>query len=332
MQFIQAANHWIGREGQTPKYIILHGTAGFTNANDVAQYFARPDTEASAHYVVGQDGTVIKCVQEQDAAWSNGPVSGPSGISGDGVHHDSFWDTGINPNLLTIAIEHVKPHTDNSDTLTPAQKLASFNLVADICGRQKIPARAADASGGITGHFSMDPVNRSRCPGPYPFDELYQFLKEHFMSLPAGWHDNGKTIAIPGCTFVFTGWAREYVLAHNFTDIPVENVVSNLPQLELSNQKLEGGDRQRCRTRTLERTKDGHVFEAWTGPELLLYETLLKKSVLEMQEYQKTIQVLKDQVTQLQATPKTIIQMPNQTQKDISSLATSLQALVKQAQ
>jgi len=37
--------------------------------------------------------------------------------------------------------------------------------------------RLADASGGITGHFSTDPVNRSRCPGAYPWDQLWAFLK-----------------------------------------------------------------------------------------------------------------------------------------------------------
>jgi hypothetical protein len=38
--------------------------------------------------------------------------------------------------------------------------------------------RWADASGGITGHYSLDPVNRGRCPGPYPFDELFAFLNQ----------------------------------------------------------------------------------------------------------------------------------------------------------
>lgn len=172
------------RDGAVPRWIIAHGTAGFTTAQQVGVYFGSTASQVSAHYVVGTDGTVIRCVEESFAAWANGPISGPPGIGGDGVHHDAWWDNspqwgGIpNPNPVTISIEHVKPHTDNSDQLTAAQQAASFALILDMCKRQGIPMRAADRSGGITGHFSMDPVNRSRCPGPYPWDALWAFLKQ----------------------------------------------------------------------------------------------------------------------------------------------------------
>ncbi len=174
--------NWSSRDGAVPRWLILHGTAGFTTAQDVGAYFATVASQVSAHYVVGQDGIVVRCVDEANAAWSNGPISGPAGVGGDGVHHDSWWDNaplwgGIpNPNPVTISVEHVKPRIDNSDTLTPAQQAASFALILDICKRQGIPMRAADASGGITGHFSMDPVNRSRCPGPYPWSALWAYL------------------------------------------------------------------------------------------------------------------------------------------------------------
>ncbi len=176
--WIPSPHHWDGREGYTPRYVILHGTAGFTTAQDVAYYFAEPSTQVSANYVVGRDGMICQCVREADAPWANGVISGPPGQGGDGVHHDSWWDSGVNPNLITISIEHVKPHIDNSDQLTEAQKETSFRLVQHICERHNIPKRYATQDGGITGHFSMDPVNRSRCPGPYPWDELWAFLQQ----------------------------------------------------------------------------------------------------------------------------------------------------------
>jgi hypothetical protein len=37
--------------------------------------------------------------------------------------------------------------------------------------------RLADATGGITGHFSIDPVNRSQCPGIYPWAALWAYLQ-----------------------------------------------------------------------------------------------------------------------------------------------------------
>ena len=163
--WIPSPNYFANRNGYTPKWIIVHGTAGFSSARDVGTYFQTADV--SANYVVGQDGTIVQCVAEKDGAWGNGVIS-----SG----HDSWWTSDINPNWVTISIEHVKPHTDNSDTITAAQKAASFRLISHICDRHRIPRRRADGSGGITGHYSIDPVNRSRCPGPYPWDELISYL------------------------------------------------------------------------------------------------------------------------------------------------------------
>lgn len=176
-------NYFPHRNGYRPHYIILHGTAGGSSAVSIANYFKSTEggnNPVSSHYIVGLNGEVVQCVNESDGAYANGYISGQSGTSGDGVgngSHDSWWDSGINPNLLTIAIEHVKPSPDNGDQLTEAQKQTSFALVAHICARWHIPTRKADAGGGITGHYSIDPENRSRCPGPYPWDELFMFLR-----------------------------------------------------------------------------------------------------------------------------------------------------------
>jgi N-acetyl-anhydromuramyl-L-alanine amidase AmpD len=181
---IPSPNHWAGRFGASPHWIIIHGTAGFETAQEVGVYFGSTASQVSAHYIVDRDGTVVQCVLESDAAWANGGISGEPGVSGDGVHHDPWWDASPtwmgrpNPNLTTISIEHVKPSTDNSDQLTDAQKAASFALIKAICERNGIPKRQADASGGITGHFSMDPINKSRCPGPYPWSDLWNYLSQ----------------------------------------------------------------------------------------------------------------------------------------------------------
>jgi N-acetyl-anhydromuramyl-L-alanine amidase AmpD len=171
--------HWTGREGQTPKWIVLHGTAGGTSAQAISEWFQNPAAQVSANYTVGTDGIIVQSVLEQDAPYANGFISGQSGTSGDGYgngFHDGWWDSGINPNLLTISIEHVKPATDNSNQLTDVQKQASFRLIRDICQRRNIPMREADASGGITGHYALDPQNRPNCPGPYPWNDLFIFL------------------------------------------------------------------------------------------------------------------------------------------------------------
>jgi N-acetyl-anhydromuramyl-L-alanine amidase AmpD len=159
--------------------VIIHGTAGFTSAQEVAIFFKlteNGENPASTHYIIGLHGEIICCVDERHGAYGNGTVTGIPGIAGDGIHRDSWWSRALNPNYVTISIEHVKLSRDNTDLLTEPQAQASFHLVEHICDRHNIPRRKADAAGGITGHFSMDPVHRSFCPGPYPWDELFAFL------------------------------------------------------------------------------------------------------------------------------------------------------------
>jgi hypothetical protein len=140
-------------------------------AQNIANYFASTqgtDNPVSSHYVIGQDGTIVQCVSESDGAWCNGAFSNG---------HDEFWNTDINPNNITVSIEHCKPSSNNADAITPAQQASSFALIKRICQRHNIPMRLADATGGITGHFSIDPVNRSQCPGVYPWAALWSYLQ-----------------------------------------------------------------------------------------------------------------------------------------------------------
>lgn len=169
-------NCFVGREGLKPSFIILHGTAGGSSAMNIATYFKSTEGTAnpvSSHYVVGADGAIVQCVLETDGAWCNGVLS-------DG--HDSVWDSyqneDINPNNVTVSIEHVKPATDNSSILTEEQMAASFTLIKGIADRWSIPYEH------ILPHSSLDPVNRSNCPGPYPWDKLKEYMKGSPVSTP----------------------------------------------------------------------------------------------------------------------------------------------------
>lgn len=156
-----------------PKWIVLHKTAGFQTAEQVAEYFATTPLMTSVHYVVGRDGTVIQCVREEDGAGGNcctEPGHAPFLPDADGSH--------VNLNLLTISIEHVDPASDNSTPCTPEQTAASFRLIADICRRRGIPAKPGDASGGIIGHFQICPQSRARCPGNFPWTQLWDYLAQ----------------------------------------------------------------------------------------------------------------------------------------------------------
>jgi N-acetyl-anhydromuramyl-L-alanine amidase AmpD len=152
-------------------FVILHGTAGGSSAQGIANFFQGTEGSGepvSSHYIVGQDGTVVQTVSEKDGSYANGVVNSPN------------W--GGNPNYYTISIEHVKSDDANVSALTSAQKQASFALIKDICQRNGIGMHDADDSTGITGHFAIDPINRARCPNTYPWSELWAYLSGQSVS------------------------------------------------------------------------------------------------------------------------------------------------------
>jgi N-acetyl-anhydromuramyl-L-alanine amidase AmpD len=135
--WIPNGNCFPNRDGHTPRYMIVHGTAGGTDAEAIARYFQSTqggDNPVSTHYIIGCDGKVAQAIAESDGAWGNGVVT---------AGHDPWWSTDLNPNLITISIEHCKPAADNSDVLTEAQKASSFQLIKHICERHGIPKRKA---------------------------------------------------------------------------------------------------------------------------------------------------------------------------------------------
>lgn len=165
------------RAGLKPTHVVLHATAGGSSAQNIGAYFANGTEQASAHFIIGQDGTIVQGVPCSLAAWGNGIIDNPR-ISLPG---------GINPNLYSISIEHVKPSTDNSDQLTSAQKSISFQLIQAICDHYNIPKRPGDLFGGVISHADIDSVSRARCPGPYPWSELWTFLKGGTPVTPSKW-------------------------------------------------------------------------------------------------------------------------------------------------
>src|SRR5262249_26572587 len=137
--------------------------------------------------------------------------------------YDPFWDQylpkfGFDLNLCTISIEHCDPSLENNTPLTPAQKDASFKLVAYLAKKYGITASH------IKTHVSIDPITRARCPGNYPMDELRQFVQAGGarMGVPAGWSDDGMTLKAPNGHMVVKGF-RDYILTHSWdrADVPL---------------------------------------------------------------------------------------------------------------
>jgi len=246
--------------------IVIHKTAGFHTAQDVAAYFAVTPLMTSSHYVVGLDGDVVQCVREDDGAAANCCLE---------TGHDGYWDKfgGRNLNLFTISIEHVDPALDNGTPLTAAQRSASFTLVADICKRHGITSER------IKTHQSIAPGSRARCPGNYPLDELRSFIaSEGKISVtkgtPLGWYDDGTTLTSPDGVRVVLGF-RTFILNNKWdhTDTPLREETKCAP-LEASNPNIGNGQEQLFRmSRLCWREDTNAVYKSWIGAELDFWRT-----------------------------------------------------------
>lgn len=157
------------------RYIVVHGV-GWPQSFD--RYLIDSASQCAITYMVAKDGRIAQFESDLNNHWGNGVVSRGAA---------PWW--GGDSNQISISIEHEKWQKDNSDIITPAQKLASFSLIAWLCRMYSIPMRVEDASGGIAPHSSVNPVYRAFCPGPYPWSELFTYINAPQSYIPAGWQD-----------------------------------------------------------------------------------------------------------------------------------------------
>lgn len=262
---IDYLNKSMDRQGYGITHIVLHGTAGGSSAQAIGEYFRDSNVDASAHIVIDQLGVIVQGVPLSLAAWGNGILT---------PGHAPYLPGDINPNLYTVSIEHVKSSTDNSDALTDAQKQKSFEVIQCICDTYGVPKRAGDATGGIIRHADIDPVNRARCPGPYPLDELWTFLGQGGQAsmggIPTNWTDDGHTLRDPDGKFPVVLGFRDYILSHPWDplDYPIEAEHHQDP-LEVSHPELGAGQQQLFRFSMLGYRPDRGVFKEYIGVELL---------------------------------------------------------------
>jgi hypothetical protein len=281
-----ASIHYGGWGIFVPRWIIVHKTAGDQTVQAVAATFAARGT--STHYAVGEDGTVAQYVPENQAAWGNGGITGPAAVAvpGDASGpHDAWWDGVIdhNPNTQTFSIEHCTGSVDNSAPITPAQQAASFALIKHLCDAHNIPYHVFAvspyselATGGITGHFSMDPANRAFCPGPYPWAALYDYLINggQTMGVPGGWSDSANgdasnydgVLKAPNGVPVIHGF-RNFVLTHpwasdNWPLAPEQGVSHPDP---LNPTGCAGSYQLFRETWLIWQECDGHIFPRYAG-------------------------------------------------------------------
>jgi N-acetylmuramoyl-L-alanine amidase len=159
--------------------LVLHYT-GMESAQAAIDRLRDPEAKVSAHYLVDEDGRILRLVDERHRAWHAGR---------------SHWRGVTDVNSASIGIEIVNPgHEFGYRPFPEAQMGALIPLVADIKERHGI------TRGNVVGHSDVAPA-RKQDPG-----ELFNWhaLARLRLALPRptrnlvdpGWPDAGFMLAL----------------------------------------------------------------------------------------------------------------------------------------
>lgn len=166
------------RDGTPVTILVLHYT-GMESAAAALERLTDPAAKVSSHYLVAEDGTVMRLVSEDRRAWHAGA---------------SFWRGVRNVNSASVGIEIVNPgHEFGYRPFTEPQMDAVLRLVADIVARHAIPPA------NVVGHSDVAPARKDD-PGEL-FD--WALLARHGLALgpvkplaDPHWTDAGTVMAL----------------------------------------------------------------------------------------------------------------------------------------
>jgi N-acetylmuramoyl-L-alanine amidase len=123
--------------------VVLHYT-GMPDGPSAIAWLRNPESKVSCHYLVAEDGQILRMVPEEKRAWHAGR---------------SYWRGLRNVNSASIGIEIVNPGHEHGYRPFPEEQMNSvLRLVADIVDRYDIP-RA-----NVVGHSDVAPA-RKQDPG-----------------------------------------------------------------------------------------------------------------------------------------------------------------------
>lgn len=122
---IKIWERWLGyssREGRKITTIVFHATAGAGAVSSIKYLLKKllnrnPDDDASYHFLIERDGSIIKTVPELKKAWHAGKSFGPE---------------GPNVNLYSIGIAFANKN-DGAEPITQEQLDAAVELVDALC-------------------------------------------------------------------------------------------------------------------------------------------------------------------------------------------------------
>ncbi|MBV9248958.1 MAG: N-acetylmuramoyl-L-alanine amidase [Acetobacteraceae bacterium] len=125
--------------------LILHYT-GMKTSQAAIERLRDPEARVSSHYVVDEDGTVLRLVPEERRAWHAGV---------------SFWRGHTELNNRSVGIEIVNPGHEFGYRDFPVLQLAAVcDLCLEILSRHAIPSRNIVAHSDVAPDRKEDPGER----------------------------------------------------------------------------------------------------------------------------------------------------------------------------
>ncbi len=163
INFTNARNFTKGRQGYKPVMIVNHIMAGYFLGT--RSWFDNPNSKTSAHFGISKKGEIDQYVKVEDTAWHANPARNPT--------IKLPYPTTVNPNLYTIGIEW---EGFPGDVPTEEQYQAGLWLHKELL--KLVPQKPLREL--IVGHYQINSVNRSDCPGKgFPWERLYKDLEAH---------------------------------------------------------------------------------------------------------------------------------------------------------
>lgn len=131
------------RNGTPVTILVLHYT-GMPTGEGALKTLTTPASKVSSHYLVMEDGAILRLVQEDKRAWHAGR---------------SWWRGRRDVNADSVGIEIVNPGHEWGYRAFPAVQMAAvLELCRGILSRHAIPAR------NVVGHSDIAP-DRKQDPG-----------------------------------------------------------------------------------------------------------------------------------------------------------------------
>jgi N-acetylmuramoyl-L-alanine amidase len=147
---LQQGDYWVGTTNfsmRRPNYVVIHHTEQDSTAQTL-KTFTKPETQVSAHYVIGKDGKVYHMLHDNLRAWHAG---------------NSKWgnDTDLNSSSIGIELDN-----NGAEPFPEAQIISLIKVLAILKKTHKIP------TANFIGHSDIAPVRKVDPNAFFPWKRL----------------------------------------------------------------------------------------------------------------------------------------------------------------